>query len=386
MLRRRADLSEITRLFRLFPIVGILGPRQVGKTTLANAWGRARRGPVHRFDLEDALDLGRLDDITTPLRDLEGVIVIDEIQRRPELFPFLRVLADKRPRRARYLVLGSAAPTLLKQSAESLTGRIGYYELTGLGLSDVGAASWRKLWLRGGFPRPYLERTESGSQIIREQIIRTYIERDLPQFDTRATAALLRRFWTMLAHYHGQVWNSAAFAGSLGVSDKTVRGYLDLLADTFMVRVLPPWSENVGKRVVKSPKVYIADSGMLHALLDLPSRAALESHPKLGASFEGFAMQEVIRRLRVQRDRCHFWATHQGAELDLLVKYANKRYGYEFKHTDAPSVTKSMRIALEDLKLERIDVIHVGKETYPLTDKVRAVSIERLQRDIEPLL
>ena len=385
MIGRKHDLRELSRLFRIFPIVGILGPRQIGKTTLALAWSKKARGPVTRFDLEDPADLARLEDASPVLRTLRGIVVIDEIQRRPELTPFLRVLADRKPRPARFLILGSASPHLLRQTSESLAGRIAYLDLLGLGLADVPVARWRTLWLRGGFPQSFLARTDEQSLEIRKRLIRSYLERDLPALELRTSATVLRRLWTMLAHYHGQVWNSSEFARSLGVSDKTARSYLDLLHDTFMVRVLPPWSANIGKRVVKSPKVYVQDTGLLHALLDLPKRTDLESHPKAGASFEGFAMQEVIRRLGAEREQCFFWATHQGAELDLLVTSGKRRYGFEFKFTDAPAITRSMRIAWEDLGLSSLDVIHAGKETYPLSDGIRAVALSRIVKDLDPL-
>jgi hypothetical protein len=312
-------------------------------------------------------------------------VILDEIQRRPDLFPALRVLADRPRKPARFLVLGSASPALLRQTSESLAGRIAYLKLEGFGIADVGVESWRKLWLRGGFPRSYLARSDKESFAWRETLIQTYLERDLAQLELKLPAATLGRFWTMLAHYHGQIWNSSEFARSFALSDKTVRRYLDLLQDTFMVRVLQPWSENVGKRLVKSTKVYVNDSGLLHALLDLETKDDVDRHPKLGASFEGFALSEVVRRLRATPQQCFFWATHQGAELDLLVVKGRRRLGFEFKHTNAPGFTKSMTIAAKDLRLESLDVIHAGEATYPLTDKIRAVSIERVTKDVSPL-
>lgn len=386
MVERREEREELRRLLSLHPVVGILGPRQIGKTTLARTAGATSRKLVTRFDLENDRDLRRLHDPMTALEPLRGLVVLDEIQRRPELFPTLRVLADRPRRPANFLVLGSASPELLQQSSESLAGRIAYLELEGFGTADVGVENWRKLWRRGGFPRSYLARTERDSFAWRETLIQTYLQRDLGQFELRLPATTLGRFWTMLAHYHGQIWNSSEFARSFAISDKTVRRYLDVLQATFMVRTLSPWSENVGKRIVKAPKTYVHDSGILHALLDLESMEDIEHHPKLGASFEGFALVEVVRRLRATPKQCYFWATHQGAELDLLVVKGRRRLGFEFKFTSAPEVTKSMRIALEDLGLERLDVVHTGKETYPLTEKVRAVSIERLAKDLQPLV
>ncbi len=382
---RSHDLAEMRRLLRDYPVVVIIGPRQVGKTTLATALADSWDGDVTTFDLERAADLARLEEPSTALEPLKGLVVVDEIQRREDLFPTLRVLADRKPRRARFLILGSASPTLLRQSAESLAGRIAYRELDGLGSEDVGIHKWRRLWLRGGFPRSFLARSDAASFEFREQLIATYLRRDLPDLGIRLEASTLERFWSMLAHFHGQTWNSSELARSFGVADQTVRRWLDILQDTFMVRLLRPWSENVGKRVVKAPKVYVRDSGLLHALFRITDSKALLHHPKLGASFEGFALGEVVRRLRASWRDCYFWATHQGAELDLLVVRGGKRLGFEFKHTLAPEVTKSMKIALEDLKLSSLDTIHLGKETYPLTKHIRAVAFERLHEDIRPL-
>ena len=364
-------------------MVAILGPRQIGKTTLARAIARTWKGSTSIFDLEDPRDVARLADPTTTLAPLRGLIVIDEIQRRPDLFPVLRVLADRAPRPARVLLLGSASPSLLRQSSESLAGRIAYVELQGFGLADVGAR-WPRLWLRGGYPRPYLARTDEDSMRWRRDLIRTYVEQDLPQLGMTIGARTIRSFWTMLAHYHAQIWNGAELARAFGVAESTVKRYLDVLVNTFMVRVLPPWSENVGKRVVRAPKVYVADTGLLHALLDIPTARALESHPKVGASFEGFAVQAVIRATGARPEQCYFWATHQGAELDLLVVQGARRRGFEFKRTDSPSATKSMHIAMQDLQLESLDLVHVGRDTYPLAPKVRAIAISRLTADLVP--
>ena len=385
MLRRESDEAALELALRRWPVVAILGPRQVGKTTLARTITE-RRGATHTtFDLEDPRDMRRLDDASTALRELSGLVVIDEVQRRPELFPLLRVLADRPRKPARFLVLGSASPHLLKQASESLAGRILFHELAGFGVEDVGKKHWRKLWLRGGFPRAFLARNEIESLEVRRALIRTYLERDLPELGFKLASSTIERFWTMLAHYHAQIWNASELARSFGLSHTTVLRWLEVLVDTFMVQLLRPWSTNVAKRQVKSPKVYFRDSGLLHALLDVRTRDDLEKHPRLGASFEGFALQEVMRRLRVDRRECYFWATHQGAELDLLVVRGSRRRGFEFKHTDAPAVTASMRIALQDLGLERLDVIHIGKETYPLTRQIRAVAFERLDTDLAPL-
>ncbi len=385
MLGRRTEHLKLRELIADYPVVGILGPRQIGKTTLALAVAARSRREVTHFDLENPRDIARLKDESTTLEPLRGLVILDEIQRRPELFTTLRVLADRPRKPARFLVLGSASPELLRQSSESLAGRIAYFQLEGLGLGDTTALEWRKLWLRGGFPRSFLSRTNAKSLDWRRHLITTYLERDIPQLGLRLPAATLSRFWSMLAHYHGQIWNSSEFARSFGVSDKSVRHYLDILEATFMVRVLRPWSENAGKRLVKSPKVYVQDSGLLHALLDIEEQADLNSHPKLGASFEGFALEQVLRRLQATPRQCYFWATHQGAELDLLVVSGRHRFGFEFKHTNSPGVTKSMRIAIEDLKLDRLDVIHVGDETFPLSDGIRAVALSRVRQDIEPI-
>jgi len=280
-----------------------------------------------------------------------------------------------------FLLLGSASPSLLKQSSESLAGRIAYVELQGFGLSDVGTR-WERLWLRGGYPRPYLARTDEESLRWRRDLIRTFVERDLPQLGITIAAGIMHRFWTMLAHFHAQIWNGAELARAFGIAESTVGRYLALLANTFMVRVLRPWSENIGKRVVKTPKIYVADTGLLHVLLDIPHARALQAHPKIGASFEGFALQEVVRALRARPGQCYFWATHQGAELDLLVVQGGRRRGFEFKRTDSPGITKSMHIAVEDLGLESIDVVHAGGETYPLSTKIRALAISRLTTDL----
>ena len=371
---------------RRSPVVAILGPRQVGKTTLAGVLARARGGPVTRFDLEDPEDLRQLADAKLALGELRGMVMLDEIQRRPELFPVLRVLADRPRAPARFLVLGSASPELLRQSTESLAGRIHYHELTPFRLDETGPAAAERLWLRGGFPRAFLARSDAASAAWRRDFIRTYLERDVPQLGARVPAETLHRFWSMLAHYHGQIWGSSEFARSFGMSDVTVRRYLDLLSSLFLVRQLPPWHENLGKRLVKSPKVYVTDSGLLHSLLGIENRNALLRHPKLGASWEGFALGEVEARLGARRGESHFYATHGGAELDLLVVRGRRRLGFEFKRSVEPELTKSMRVALADLKLERLDVIHAGTRTYPMAERVRAVALSRLLSDLKPLV
>lgn len=384
-MNRFRHLSALKTALARAPVVAILGPRQVGKTTLARELARGRKGPLKHFDLEDPESLSQLTDATLALRDLRGLVVLDEIQRRPELFPYLRVLADRRPAPARFLVLGSASPEMLRQSSESLAGRIHHHELTPLRLDETGITRANRLWLRGGFPLAFLARSDAASAAWRREFILTYLERDVPQLGTRVPAETLHRFWSMLAHYHGQVWNSSEFARSFGMGDMTVRRYLDLLTSLFLVRQLPPWHENLGKRLVKSPKVYIKDSGLLHSLLGIGTRDALLRHPKLGASWEGFALGEVETRLGARRGESFFYGTYGGAELDLLVVRGQRRLGFEFKRSVEPALTRSMRIALADLGLERLDVIHAGEQTYPMAERVRAVALSRLLQDLKPL-
>ncbi len=279
-------------------------------------------------------------------------------------------------------MLGSASPELLRQGSETLAGRIAYYRLPGFDLEEVGVQRLDRLWLRGGFPRSFFARSDAKSSEWRRDFVQSFLERDLPQLGVTVPAARLRQFWSMLAHYHGQTWNAAEIAGSLGVSPPTVRRYLDLLADTFVVRKLPPWFENVGKRTVKAAKVYIEDSGLLHTLLDLETRSQVEHHPKLGASWEGFALGVVIRTLRARPEQCYFWATHGGAELDLLVIAGSQRIGFEFKRSDAPSVTRSMRVALDDLRLDRLDVVYPGPDSFKIDKQIRALAL----RDVRSLL
>ena len=325
MIHRRQHVDALLTRLRAFPVVAILGPRQIGKTTLAYQVGRAYPGPTHRLDLERPSDLNRLmDDPELVLDGLRGLVVIDEVQRRPELFPILRLLADRRPRRARFLVLGSASPDLLRQSSESLAGRINYYRLGGLGLDEVGHDRLNRRWLRGGFPEAWLARSNPGAFLWLESFVRTFLERDLPELGIRVPGPALRRFWTMLAHWHGQVWNSSEFARSFGVADTTVRRYLDILTSALVIRQLQPWHENIAKRQVKAPKVYLRDAGVLHALLGIDSMQALNSHPKSGASWEGFLLDAVIDRLRLEDEHVHFWATHTGAELDLMITRGTK--------------------------------------------------------------
>lgn len=384
MLRRETHLATVRRLLRSFPVVALIGPRQVGKTTLARELAAGPRATV--FDLEDERDVARLAEPTLTLEPLRGLVVIDEIQRRPDLFPTLRVLADRPRRPARFLVLGSASPELLRQSSETLAGRIAYHEIPGFTVGEVGgAAHLDRLWVRGGFPRSYLARSERESREWRRQFVRTFVERDLPTLVGALPSSALQRFWAMLAHYHAQTWNASELGRAFGVGDTVVRRYLDALTGTFVVRQLRPWAENLAKRQVRAPKVYLADTGLLHTLLGIDDHSALERHPKVGASWEGFALTQIVARLGVPWTECHFWATHQGAELDLLVVRGRQRIGFEFKRTTTPALTRSMRVALADLRLDRLDVIHAGRETFELAPTVRAVSCARIMEDIRPL-
>ena len=378
-------MDSVRGLLARNPVVAIFGARQVGKTTLARDVVASWKGTSAFFDFEDSADLARLADPMLVLGPLRGLIVLDEIHRRPDIFSALRVLADRPRRPARFLALGSASPALLRQSSESLAGRIAFHELAGFSLDEVGARRVNRLWLRGGFPRSFLATTDARSFEWRHDFVRTFVERDLPQLGVTVASATLQRFWAMLAHYHGQIWNASEFARSFGVSDMTVRRYLDLLAATFVIRVLAPWHENLSKRQVKSPKVYLSDTGLLHALLGIRAENDLERHPKLGASWEGLGVTTVVERLRARWGECFFWATHAGAELDLLIVRGRTRIGFEFKRTVAPSMTPSMKVAMKDLGLTRLDVVHAGTDTFPLAPRVRAVAMSRLLKDLAPL-
>lgn len=376
MLPRPVLTQRIGAALRRSRVVALVGPRQSGKTTLARTVVAPES--INYFDLENPASLARLADPMTALSPLRGTVVIDEVQRRPELFPVLRVLADRRPLRARFLVLGSASPGLLKQSSESLAGRLEVLDVPGLAMSDAGDRAVERHWRRGGFPLSFTARSERDSLTWRTQFIRSFLERDLPQFGIQIPTAALSRFWTMVAHYHGQVWNGAEPARSLGVSEPTIRRYIDLLTAVFMVRQLPPWHENLAKRQVKAPKVYVRDSGLLHALLGLPTQKSILEHPRCGASWEGYVVEEVLKAL--QPDSAYFWATHQGAELDLLLFKGGRRIGIEIKRADAPTVTKSMLIARNDLKLDRLIVIYPGERAYPLPGGIDVVPVSQVAR------
>lgn len=366
--------QEVRKNLELFPITAIIGPRQVGKTTLA----RQIAGPngAEYLDLEDPRSRERLRSPLTVMERLQGLVIIDEVQLQPELFPLLRVLADRRPRKAKFLILGSASPDLIRVSSETLAGRIGYVDICGFDLSEVGCNHMHHLWLRGGFPPAFLAPDDDGSRRWRENFIRTFLERDLRLYGIETPPEALRRFWNMLAHHHGQLWNGSEIGRSLNAAHTTMRRHLDILTGAFMVRQLQPYHANLGKRQVKSPKVYIRDSGLFHSLLMIDSLAALEAHPKLGASWEGFALEQILHRIG-ERD-IYFWATQSGAKLDLLFIRGDRRFGIEFKHADAPSLTRSMQIAMVDLNLERLFIVYPGPESYALNDKVKVLAIQDL--------
>ncbi len=354
--------------------MALIGPRQCGKTTLAQEF--LSPDSANYFDLEDPTSLARLDEPKTALEPLSDLVVIDEIQRRPELFPVLRVLADRKPNPAKFLILGSASPSLLRQSSESLAGRMETIELTGFSLAEIGAGHLSRHWLNGGFPLSYLAESEKDSLAWRKNFVATFLERDLPSFGVGVSSVTMNRFWMMLAHYHGQVWNSSEIAGSMNVATVTTKRYLDILTSTFMIRQLQPWHENLGKRQVKAPKIYFRDSGVFHLLAGIRSEADLFTHPKLGASWEGYAIEESIRHF--EPDQAYFWATHGGAELDLLLFKDGRRIGVECKRQDAPTLTTSMKIAMNDLRLDELRVIYPGSQSYPLAENTTVLPLASL--------
>jgi predicted AAA+ superfamily ATPase len=354
--------------------VVLVGPRQVGKTTLARSF--VPQGDANYFDLEDPQVEAQLEAPMTVLAPLRGLVVIDEVQRAPELFKLLRVLMDRDPAPARFLLLGSASPGLLRQSSESLAGRVEIIEIGGFTLDEAGLGAGSRLWLRGGYPRAFLAASQEASRAWRSAFISLFLERDLPQLGINVPAPAMRRFWTMLAHLNGQVWNAADPARSLGVNESTVRRHLDWLTQTFMVRQLQPWFENLGKRQVKSPKLYFRDTGLLHELLGLADESALLAHPRSGASWEAFALEQVLRI--AAPDEAWFWATHAGAELDLLMLKDGRRVGIEFKRVDAPRLTPSMRTAMRDLRLDALYAVYPGNRRYALAEGVEAVPLTAL--------
>jgi len=387
---RERYLQDIVDNFLIHPICAILGPRQVGKTTLSRLYvERYFSQDAYLLDLENKEDLARLDNPMLTLRSIsQRLIVIDEVQLRPELFSTLRVLVDEfrvpsgvhnsseEAQKKQFLILGSASRELIRQSSETLAGRIGYIELPPFSLTEVYDTT--RLWMRGGFPDSYLAQTDAASYSWRQDYIQTFLERDIPSLGFDIPAVQMRRFWLMLAHYHGQIFNASEIGRSLGISDHTVRKYLDILAGTFMVRVLLPWFENLSKRQVRAPKIYFRDSGILHALMGFENHDQLYRNPKLGAFWEGFALEEIILAIDVVAEGCFFWATQAGAELDLLIMKYGKRIGFEIKYADAPTITKSMRIALEDLQLDYLIIVYPGNKIFPLSEKITVCGLEQI--------
>ena len=374
MISRPVYIKAIHQALERSPVTALLGPRQCGKTTLARMVGEARYS--HYFDMESPVDRQRLQNPELVLGSLSGLVIIDEIQLLPELFSVLRVLADRSDESVRYLVLGSASPNIVKSISETLAGRIEFIDLSGFNLAEIPPEERDQLWLRGGFPRSFLAKSEADSLAWREGFIRTFLERDIPQLGITIPATAMRRFWTMLAHFHGQTWNASDLGRSMGLSDKTVRNYLDILSGTYMVRQLLPWHENLKKRQVKTPKVYLRDSGLLHSLLGIPGMGQLWSHPRLGASWEGFTLEQILAALPTKE--AYFWATQGGAELDLLFFSGGKRFGVECKFNESPKVTKSMHSALEDLSLEHLWVVYPGKVRYPAHEKITMLPLAEI--------
>jgi uncharacterized protein len=377
MFKREYYLEKIKQNFRIHSVCAILGPRQVGKTTLAHLFVDSEDKNARFFDLESAIDIARLENPMTALSlDPDRLIVIDEIQMRPDLFPVIRVLVDEQRHKRKFLILGSASRDLIRQSSETLAGRIGFIELPPLALYETKKLGM--LWLRGGFPLSFLAQNDADSFLWRQNYIATFLERDIPNLGFNIPPQQLRRFWLMLAHYHGQIFNASEIARSLGVSDHTVRRYLDILAGTFMIRVLYPWFENLQKRQVKSPKIYFRDSGILHALLNIKTGMELDTYPKLGSFWEGFALEEIIKFYDLKSEECFFWATQAHAEIDLFIFKDGKRLGFEFKYVDAPKITKSMQIALDDLKLDHITIVYPGDQSFTLDNKISVQGLKDL--------
>lgn len=379
-IKRKELVADIDSAFKVHPIVAILGPRQCGKTTIAREFSNSKSKEVYHFDLEDPEDLSKLQQPKLALQNLEGLVVIDEIQRLPELFPLLRVLVDRVDNKANFLILGSASRDLIQQSSETLAGRIQYIQMTPLRVSEIPELDFNKHWIRGGFPLSYLSDSDENSFKWRKAYISTFLERDIPNLGISIPPRSLRRFWTMLAHYHGQVINYSQIARSIQTTDTTVRRYLDILEGTFMVRVLSPWHENIKKRQVKSPKIYIRDSGILHSLLAINNHFEILGNPKVGASWEGYCLEEIINKY--DNEDCYFWATHGGAELDLLVVKGQKRIGFEIKYASSVKITKSLHIAMEELNLDQMTIVVPGKDSYYLSEEVRVVGLEKLIEEI----
>ncbi|RLI93601.1 MAG: hypothetical protein DRO90_03325 [Candidatus Altiarchaeales archaeon] len=376
MIKRPYYINSLKAIFNRAPIAALLGPRQCGKTTLARMLMKDHQATY--FDLESVPDQRRLENPELILGDVEGLVVLDEIQLNPRLFSVLRVLVDRPDNKAQFLILGSASPDIIRNVSETLAGRVEFLELSGFDLLEVGMEKWEDLWLRGGFPRSFLATSEQDSLAWREGFIQTFLERDIPQLGINIPSVAMRRFWTMLAHYHGQTWNASGISRSMGLSDKTIRSYLDILSGTYMIRQLQPWHVNLGKRQVKSPKIYFRDSGLLHRLLEITDHHNLLGHPKVGASWEGFVIEQVIQFVRP--NQAYFWATHNGAEIDMLYSMEGKNFGIEIKLNEAPKITRSMHTALSELRLEHLWVIYPGKEAYPAHEQITVLPISQIDQ------
>jgi predicted AAA+ superfamily ATPase len=372
MIKRPSYIEQLSNALRRSPVTALLGPRQCGKTTLARLLGQNRVATY--FDLESRPDQTRLQNPELALSSLKGPVILDEIQSMPELFNVLRVLVDRPKNQTRFLILGSASPELMKKASETLAGRVEFVELTGFTLAEIKPKDEQRLWLRGGFPRSFLASSDTDSTFWREGFIRTFLERDIPQLGISIPATAMRRFWTMLAHYHGQIWNASELGRAMGFSDKTMRGYLDILSGTFRIRQLMPWHENLSKRQVKAPKIYFRDSGILHQLLSLKDFQALNGHPRVGASWEGFALEQTLNIIETRQ--IYFWATYSGAELDLFILHNGRRYGVEFKYSEAPVATKSIHSALETLNLEHVWIVYPGNIQYPVHEKITVLPLK----------
>lgn len=385
MLLRERWIELLTKRLNAFRIVGLLGPRQCGKTTLARQIASAWPGfepKLAYFDLEDPRDVARLENPMLALSELEGLIVIDEIQRRPGLFEILRVLSDRPDQTAKFLVLGSASRDLIQKSSESLAGRIHYLELTPLNIVEVGERDLKKLWIRGGFPESFLATDDTTSFLWRQSFLRTFTEQDVPEFGYRIQGETLRRFWTMLAHYHGQVLNASELGRSFGVSHHTVRNYLEILSGTLMVRQLLPWHKNVGKRLMKLPKIYIRDSGIFHRLMGIGPFEDLAVNPRIGASWEGFALEEVTRALGTELYDYYFWGVHEGSEVDLLAVQGDSKRAFEFKYADSPKATKGTYSAIKDLELDELTIVYPGPKSYRIEERIRVIPLSELIQEL----
>ena len=378
MIERKRYIQRIENAISRSPITALLGPRQCGKTTLARMIASQQKSTY--FDLESQADIRRLENPEMMLTSLSGLVVIDEIQIKPELFSALRVIADSPDNQCRFLILGSASPHIIKNVSETLAGRVEFVDMSGFDIDELGGQAGQSLWTRGGFPRSYLAKNETDSFVWREGFIRTFLQRDIPQLGINIPAAAMRRFWTMLAHYHGQFWNASRIASAMGINGKTVRSYLDILTETYMIRQLQPWHENISKRQVKSPKIYFCDTGLLHSLLDLQDYHAITGHPQVGASWEGFAMEQIWRV--IHPSQAYYWATYSQAELDMFFILNGRRYGVEFKFSEAPKKTRSMTIATETLKLDQLFVVYPGDKIWPITDKITVCPIAHINKTL----